>query len=428
MFFSSYFMRVRVVSSVTIILLLLGMMTARVDLQTQAAPLAAHDWLPSTPPHWPVVLQTQKTSRQVVAHGVETYSETFNTVEGPEYASMLDVDLSSKNIRLGVVQANEQLLNPGEAVSSMANRTHALAGINGDFFEMKGSGDPINMEMINGQLIQSPGDYAILGVKKNGQVTMNHETFSGMITTGSANHVLTSINRYDGARHDGLTLITPMLGDMTVTNDTVVLLQPAQDSTSAQPHYMVQAIKTDLTKLNKLTKDTQALVGGGTAAIWLSTNLHVGDTITLTQQISPDNDLVQAIGGGPILLKDGRFYTDPQAPNPGDTNVQNPLTAVGIMQDGKQAIFVTFDGRKAGITQSRGLTRPQMAGYLLSLGAYQAMVFDGGGSTEMVARLPGREKVSVLNTPSDGHERLVANSLFVYSTETQSGSEALLAG
>jgi len=43
------------------------------------------------------------------------------------------------------------------------------------------------------------------------------------------------------------------------------------------------------------------------------------------------------------------------------------------------------------------------------------MLLDTGGSTEMVARLPKRNGVSVINWPSDGFERPVANGLFVYS-------------
>lgn len=37
----------------------------------------------------------------------------------------------------------------------------------------------------------------------------------------------------------------------------------------------------------------------------------------------------------------------------------------------------------------------------------------------MVARLPGQRQISVLNSLSDGHERPVANGLFLYSTEKQ---------
>jgi hypothetical protein len=55
-----------------------------------------------------------------------------------------------------------------------------------------------------------------------------------------------------------------------------------------------------------------------------------------------------------------------------------------------------------------------MANVLLTYGVYQAMLFDSGGSSEIVARRSGQKTVSVINYPSDGHERPVANGLFVY--------------
>ncbi|GLV56667.1 hypothetical protein KDH_35060 [Dictyobacter sp. S3.2.2.5] len=404
----------RIGMSATMMVFLTFCLAGRAVSDLQMVPEDNHNWLPTTPPSWPLVVQQHKSPLQVLTRGVTTYNETLKTVGGPEHASVLNVDLGSKNVRLGVVQAHEQLLSSDETLSSMANRSHAVAGINGDFFEINGTGDPINMVMRNGQLLQSPGNYAVLGVTRDGQITMAHEAFSGTVTAGGATRVLNSVNRYTGARDNGLTLITPALGDMPLTNNTVVLLQSGMPGTNT---YTVRTVQTKLATLKKLPSGTQALVGGGTAGAWLRSTLHKGDTLSISQQIVPDNNLVQAIGGGPILIKNGQFYNDPIAPNPGDTNVHNPLTAVGLAQDGRHAIFVVFDGHEAGITRGRGLTRPQMAGYLLAHGAYQAMMFDGGGSSEMVGRLPGQKKVSVLNTPSDGRERPVANGLFVYSTE-----------
>lgn len=65
--------------------------------------------------------------------------------------------------------------------------------------------------------------------------------------------------------------------------------------------------------------------------------------------------------------------------------------------------------------RSGGVTSSQAASFLLSLGAYQAMMFDGGASSEMVVRFPGQSRVSVVNSPSGGRERPLANGLFVYA-------------
>jgi hypothetical protein len=46
------------------------------------------------------------------------------------------------------------------------------------------------------------------------------------------------------------------------------------------------------------------------------------------------------------------------------------------------------------------------------------MAFDSGGSATMVIRLPGQQQVSMVNSPSDGQERPVADAVLVYSTAT----------
>jgi hypothetical protein len=58
---------------------------------------------------------------------------------------------------------------------------------------------------------------------------------------------------------------------------------------------------------------------------------------------------------------------------------------------------------------------------MMSHGATDAILFDSGGSSEMVARQPGQKQAGVSNWPSDGHERPVANGLFFYSTEDTPG-------
>jgi exopolysaccharide biosynthesis protein len=56
---------------------------------------------------------------------------------------------------------------------------------------------------------------------------------------------------------------------------------------------------------------------------------------------------------------------------------------------------------------SGGLTLEELAGYLLKMGARDALNFDGGGSSGMVVR---NEQV---NTPPDGSERLIRSGLAV---------------
>jgi hypothetical protein len=143
----------------------------------------------------------------------------------------------------------------------------------------------------------------------------------------------------------------------------------------------------------------------------------VGDTLKISDQVGPDNNLTQLLSGATELVKNGQPYNDPTGTPPGGVN---PETAVGISKDGKHAILVTLDGR-LGESTAVGVRPSQVAGYLVAQGAYTALLFDGGGSTEMIARQPGAASTSVLNTPSDGKERPVANGLFVYTNESAAG-------
>ena len=105
-------------------------------------------------------------SSTLVSMGVILSREVLQTAFGPEQLFMLNVDLASPNVRFGVVQAYNRLISPDETLTSMAHRSGAVAGINGDYFEIHGSGVPIGEEVINGQLLHSPNPhfYSVLGV------------------------------------------------------------------------------------------------------------------------------------------------------------------------------------------------------------------------------------------------------------------------
>lgn len=94
-----------------------------------------------------------------------------------------------------------------------------------------------------------------------------------------------------------------------------------------------------------------------------------------------------------------------------DTNVGNhsiqgdqPRTAVGVIDD-NHLVFVVVDGRQEGY--SAGVTLPELADIMLSLGATTAYNLDGGGSSTMYFN--GR----VVNSPSNGGERGTSDILYV---------------
>jgi exopolysaccharide biosynthesis protein len=390
-----------------------------------AAPAAAHDhraaataWLPPTPAGWPQVVDYSRTPGATVTRGVTHYSETYDTVGGRQRTQVLDADLGDPNVRLGIVQAGDVITDPAdETVSSMAGRTHAVAGVNGDYFEIHATGRPLGGVISDGRLMKTPkpGFASQLGVKPDGSLVMGPENFTGTITDGTATHALASVNTVNDLATGGITEVTPYLGASSgLTPATLVLGHTAADGSLT-----VDSVRTGATSVEQLAKDQVGLLGAGAGGQWLAGTVHAGDTVRLQSRLSPDDDLTQLISGVDMLVKDGQLYQDPTGTPPSGTN---PETAVGISKDGRHATIVTIDGRAPEDT-AFGVTPDQVAGYMLAHGAYTALLFDGGGSTEMVARNPGDDHVSVANTPSDAGnaERPVGNGIFLYSTAGDAG-------
>ncbi|HXL03226.1 MAG TPA: phosphodiester glycosidase family protein [Bacillota bacterium] len=121
-----------------------------------------------------------------------------------------------------------------------------------------------------------------------------------------------------------------------------------------------------------------------------------------------EEGVVYAVGGGPRLVKDGKVYVTAAQEQfkPDVAGGRAPRTGVGVTYDGN-LLLVAVTGRQA--YHSIGVTLEELANIMLELGAKDAMNLDGGGSSTMVVR------DFVMNTPSDGRERKVADAILVFS-------------
>lgn len=118
-----------------------------------------------------------------------------------------------------------------------------------------------------------------------------------------------------------------------------------------------------------------------------------------------------AIGGAPVLLRNGKIVFDFTTTNSGKyrtnyellqtdifaTSARPPRTVIGNTTDNKIILFVC-DGRQ---TYSDGATLLELAQILKGIGCINALNLDGGGSSAIIAG------GTLLNKPSDGTERAV---------------------
>lgn len=89
---------------------------------------------------------------------------------------------------------------------------------------------------------------------------------------------------------------------------------------------------------------------------------------------------------------------------------RHPRTALGFDEAHTKLFLVVIDGRAA---NRLGMTCAEMGTLFTELGAHDAVNLDGGGSSTMWLSGPG-----VVNNPSDGQQRVVANHLAIQATGT----------
>ena len=127
-----------------------------------------------------------------------------------------------------------------------------------------------------------------------------------------------------------------------------------------------------------------------------------GDWTTLTRPNVMATNVMLVRNGTIFNNGSGTYYTVDR----------HPRTVVGINTTTNHLFFVNIDGRS---TIAAGMTLYECATTLLALGAHYAINMDGGGSSTFWVK--DELHNGVLNNPSDGYERAVANGVCV-STST----------
>jgi len=158
---------------------------------------------------------------------------------------------------------------------------------------------------------------------------------------------------------------------------------------------------------------------------YLPINLAIGDGERWPNSVDREDREFIAFGAGRVLLsKDWNTVTDYSWMNDAvggaftvlDNNVvpafsgahctaRHPRTIAGFSEDERTLFMVVVDGRSS---SSRGMTCAELGNLMQGMGAWNAISLDGGGSTAMWVRNKG-----VVNNPSDGSQRVVANHLAV---------------
>jgi hypothetical protein len=367
-----------------------------------------------------------------IAPGAEYRDFDLAAAHGPAHAHLVTVDLSNQHVRV-------DLLHPGavaarETVSELADAEGALAGVNGDFFDIsetqhpgvEATGSSVGPEIAGGHVLKAavprgqrfgpalpPGATTeeVLGVGTDRTARLDRLSLTGSVSTPEGQLTLGGLNQY--------ALPTGSIGAYTSDWGEVSRVRPTcgTDADRGAPcstdTYEVtvsggQVVATaDRPGSGAIPAGATVLVGREAGAQRLR-KLFVGEAVRVEHRLVAASSGVPyafAVGGFPVL-RGG-------APLPGlDGATSAVRTAVGIGDGGHRLLLLALDGASE---YRGGLTVAELASVLRDLGATEGFNLDGGGSSTLVARESGEGMVSVLNHPSEGAERAVANGIGVFS-------------
>lgn len=397
------------------------------DASTRASPSSAPRPLPAVP----------------LPDGVEFEQTVWTLDDGsPVRISVLTV---AHDAAVDIEGAHGSAVASTDTVRDLAREANAVAAVNGTFFDAEATaydGDPLGLYGTRGTLLSEAanGRTALIlpGPGERPRIAELSST-THVVASDGTRHVVDGTNRVPGRilgcggvggdRHNDTRepATLPSHGRLCVDPDEIVAF-PAQWGSSSPPgkEGSFEAVLDGSGAVTGVRSPAggsipdggRTLVGIGEGAAWLHQHARRGEKLTVSSGLVESDgtrvrgSAVSVFGAGPALVRSGRVWINARANGVSDGAVRtrSPRTVVGIRADGTTVLAV-FDGRRPGV--SEGVTLPEAARYLVTLGAVEAMNLDGGGSSTMVAQDRVRNSPSDPGRSDEDRQREVSNAIVV---------------
>ncbi|MCI0182187.1 phosphodiester glycosidase family protein [Sulfoacidibacillus ferrooxidans] len=287
------------------------------------------------------------------------------TVDGVSVASLY-VDINNPHVIVKPVIADNHF-GQTASLTALAQSVHAIAAVNGTYFDALSTMWPAGSLFVNGQWIHTDGG-TLMGFGAGGKVIMTRATESLWMTIGNRRVWPWKINSWHGQPTE-ISILTRLYGHSThIANGTAVVVQ----------HGVVTAI----------TYGNTSIPEHGYVVEWGNSpynqnflqNVHLGQLVqsnvtVYNQRKQPVNfsGITQAIGAGPMLVNHGQIVLDPASEGFTSTSLidsQTSRTLIGITQNHTLVLAVLSSA-----------TMQQEALIARDMGLIQAMNLDGGASS-----------------------------------------------
>jgi hypothetical protein len=341
--------------------------------------------------------------------------------DGPYAIDVLVVDLRAKNLQVesyrpaGLVKTSEQ------ARRNDREDHNVVAAINADFFSFT-SGWPVDNQIMNGQFVFATSTQrSHLAIDSDGRPFIDKFSLSAWVKPKRGTvHRIDAVN--DTHRANSIVLHTSFSD--TATNfpgaGVTFLLSLAGSSWSVGDTLKMAVTGNGVSDLMHIARDQAVLwIGSGPDVFQAQEDVKVGDTVLVFLGTEPPlRHLSTMVGGVGMIIANGKPVPDSinvkERTNITFLKARHPRTFVGFDRDSTRLFLCVVDGRQE---RSIGMNFQEMADFLISIGVWNALNLDGGGSTTMVSH------DKIVNSPSDKTgERPVANTLQVIRLKSEPGS------
>ena len=284
-----------------------------------------------------------------------------------------------------------------------------IGGINGDFYYVD-TGIPIGLLVQNGRLISySNTKWNAVGFNADGSVVMDMPNIEMNLIRDGRTHNFGNLNKPQsdwgpyvytsdfgpntGSKVPSLEIVLDIKnGDFRIGHTVTAAVSDIKlnaQSTPIGPNQIVLSARNQ--------KSGYSVLG----------NFRIGDELVFEFKDIENKwtNVQQAVGGDTILINNGAIT------NGLSSTDYVPSTVIGVKDNGEVVLY-QVDGRSSA---SQGVSSAETAQFLHKLGCVKALKLDGGGSSTIVARMPGHNSPNLLNSPSDGRERANSNGLILIS-------------
>lgn len=362
----------------------------------------------------------------VLAPGVSYRAFDVPTPKGVVKAHLITADLRQPEISV-------DLLYPGVVAKAlplkeMADAQGAIAGVNADFFNISvtqpgivatnaavgpaiAAGEQLKAAVPTKQRFGPSLPYGVtvedvIGIGTDRVMRMGRLTLQGSIVTPYGTYPVNGFNQYAIAQ-GGIGVFNQRWGTVSRKRAICGTDNKREDACSSNIYEVtvengrVVAVSPQ-PGAGSIANGSIVLVGREIGADRLR-QLQIGDAVSVSYSLASSEQVpfTFAVGGQPIL-RNGK-------PLPGlDSTTLAVRTGAGFSADGRTLYLVSIN------RSTPWLSYASLASVLLSVGADSGINLDGGGSSTLVIREPGKSEVSLMNLAPGEEQRPIPFGIGIF--------------